>query len=46
MNDVQRYVDTTADAGPEASRVLTTLLFTDIVGSPVGRGLATEVGWG
>ena len=48
MNDVQRYVETTADAGPEASRVLTTLLFTDIVGlHPVGRGSrATGSGWG
>ena len=41
MNDVQRYVDVTADAGPEASRVLTTLLFTDIVDS---TRLAADLG--
>ena len=41
MNDVQRYEETATDAGPEASRVLVTLLFTDIVGS---TRLAADLG--
>jgi class 3 adenylate cyclase len=41
MHDVQRYMETTANAAPDASRVLVTLLFTDIVGS---TRLAAEIG--
>jgi class 3 adenylate cyclase len=45
MNDVQRNVETTVDAGPEASRVLTTLLFTDIVGSTQLAADLGDQGW-